>query len=239
MGGVSRRNAFSGVITKVTRDKVPRPSSRSRRAHIGSCHLITREAADELGPRAGDGGRCHREGDERDGGGAPVKPRGALVIAVMLVANACGSEEPATPDAITVFAAASLTEAFTPDRDRLRGSARDPRSGSASDLPTDSRPRSKRERPPTCSPRRARNGWMPSRKTRAWWTARTSRATSSIVITPAENPGRCAFRSVTLSPGIKLVLAAEGVPVGDYACELLNQRGDRRRGAGQRGLQRG
>ena len=42
-----------------------------------------------------------------------MKLRTVLLFAVMLVANACGPEESAAPDSITVFAAASLTEAFT------------------------------------------------------------------------------------------------------------------------------
>ena len=67
----SRRNAFPGVITKVTRDKVSALVEIQAGPHR-VVSLITREAADELDLQAGDGGRRHREGDERDGRGPPV-----------------------------------------------------------------------------------------------------------------------------------------------------------------------
>lgn len=50
--GVSRRNAFAGVITKVTRDKVSALVEIQAGPHR-VVSLITREAADELDLRAG------------------------------------------------------------------------------------------------------------------------------------------------------------------------------------------
>lgn len=51
-GGVSRRNAFAGVITKVTRDKVSTLIEIQAGPHR-IVSLITREAADELGLEPG------------------------------------------------------------------------------------------------------------------------------------------------------------------------------------------
>ena len=51
-GGVSRRNAFAGVITKVTRDKVSTLVEIQSGPHR-IVSLITREAADELGLEPG------------------------------------------------------------------------------------------------------------------------------------------------------------------------------------------
>ncbi len=51
-GGVSRRNAFAGVITKVTRDKVSTLVELQAGPHR-IVSLITREAADELGLEPG------------------------------------------------------------------------------------------------------------------------------------------------------------------------------------------
>jgi molybdopterin-binding protein len=51
-GGVSRRNAFAGVVTKVTRDKVSALVEVQAGPHR-VVSLITREAADELGLEPG------------------------------------------------------------------------------------------------------------------------------------------------------------------------------------------
>jgi molybdopterin-binding protein len=51
-GGVSRRNAFPGVITKVTRDKVSTLVEIQAGPHR-VVSVITREAADELGLKPG------------------------------------------------------------------------------------------------------------------------------------------------------------------------------------------
>jgi molybdopterin-binding protein len=51
-GGVSRRNAFPGVITKVTKDKVSTLVEIQAGPHR-IVSLITREAADELGLEPG------------------------------------------------------------------------------------------------------------------------------------------------------------------------------------------
>ena len=61
-----------------------------------------------------------------------------------------------------------------------------------------------------------------------------------VIVTPARQP-EPASQSIDdlAAPGVQLVLAAEGVPVGDYAREALDTAGIRSRGRGQRRLERG
>ncbi|MDP9340944.1 MAG: molybdate ABC transporter substrate-binding protein [Actinomycetota bacterium] len=46
-----------------------------------------------------------------------------------------------------------------------------------------------------------------------------------VVVVPASNPGHIASLSDLARPGVKLVLAAEGVPAGDYGREILANAG--------------
>jgi molybdate transport system substrate-binding protein len=46
-----------------------------------------------------------------------------------------------------------------------------------------------------------------------------------VVITPPDDPGDVASFTDVAKPGVKLVLAAEGVPVGDYARQALDDAG--------------
>jgi len=48
---------------------------------------------------------------------------------------------------------------------------------------------------------------------------------SLVIITPPDDPGSIDDIKDLANPGIKLVLAAEGVPVGDYARESLKKAG--------------
>lgn len=153
-----------------------------------------------------------------------MKLRGALVIAVMLVANACSSDEPATPDAITVFAAASLTEAFTQIaadfEDQLGTTVR------LSFGPSDGLATQIQEGAPADVFASASPKWMDAVAEDPGVVDRSDFARNLlIVITPADNPAGVHSVGDLGRPGIKLVLAAEGVPVGDYARELLSNAG--------------
>ncbi len=75
IAAVSRRNAFPGVITKVVKDRVSATVEIQAGPHRVLA-LITREAADEMGLAARDGGHRDREGDQRDGRAAAVRPCG-------------------------------------------------------------------------------------------------------------------------------------------------------------------
>lgn len=52
-----------------------------------------------------------------------------------------------------------------------------------------------------------------------------------VVITPPANPARLRSWTEVARPGVKLVLAAPGVPAGDYAREILRRTGLERRAA--------
>jgi molybdate transport system substrate-binding protein len=46
-----------------------------------------------------------------------------------------------------------------------------------------------------------------------------------VVIVPAQNPSNVSTLNDIAKPGVKLILAAQGVPVGDYAKQMLSQAG--------------
>jgi molybdate transport system substrate-binding protein len=153
-----------------------------------------------------------------------VKLRAALLVAVMLAANACGSGEPAAPDSITVFAAASLTEAFTTiaaDYEAQNGThvrlSFSPSDGLATQI---------QEGAPADVFASASPKWMDVVEEALGVTDRADFARNIlVVITPADDPAGIHSLEDLARPGIKLVLAAEGVPVGDYAREMLGNAG--------------
>jgi molybdate transport system substrate-binding protein len=153
-----------------------------------------------------------------------VKLRTALLAAVMLVANACGSEDPAAPDSITVFAAASLTEAFT----QIAAHFEDQHGitvrlsfGPSDGLATQIQEGAPADVFASASPR-----WMDAVAEDPGVTGRADFARNLlIVITPVDDPAGVHSVDDLGRPGIKLVLAAEGVPVGDYARETLTNAG--------------
>ena len=59
-----------------------------------------------------------------------------------------------------------------------------------------------------------------------------------VIITPPDNPAGIASIEDLATPGVQLVLAAEGVPVGRLLARSPRQRGHPRRRRGQRRLQR-
>jgi molybdate transport system substrate-binding protein len=153
-----------------------------------------------------------------------VKPGATVFVALALVASACGGDESATRDSITVFAAASLTEAFTQIAADFEEQGRiDVRLsfGPSDGLATQIQEGAPADVFASASPR-----WMdavaedPGVMDRADFTRNTL-----IVITPADDPASIDRVEDLGRPGIKLVLAAEGVPVGDYSRELLDNAG--------------
>ena len=135
--------------------------------------------------------------------GAPC----ALAAAVALAGGCGGGEEP-----LTVFAAASLTEAFT----TLDGDARFNFAGS-DELATQIREGAEADVYAAASPRYPRELQAEGLVERP----RLFATNTLVVVVPADNPA--GIRSVAdLSvPGVKLVIGAEGVPIGDYAREVL------------------
>lgn len=153
-----------------------------------------------------------------------MRSTATLFVALMLVASACGADEPATQDSITVFAAASLTEAFTQiaaDYEEQQGIEVRLSFGPSDGLATQIQEGAPADVFASASPR-----WMdaiaedPGVTDRADFTRNIL-----IVITPADDPAGIDRVEDLGRPGIKLVLAAEGVPVGDYSRELLANAG--------------
>jgi molybdate transport system substrate-binding protein len=153
-----------------------------------------------------------------------VKRRAGLLVAVMLAANACGSGEPAAPDSITVFAAASLTEAFTTiaaDYEDQNGIHVRLSFGPSDGLATQIQQGAPADLIASASPK-----WMDVVEEGPGVTDRADFARNIlVVITPADDPAGIHSLEDLGRPGIKLVLAAEGVPVGDYAREMLGNAG--------------
>ena len=142
-----------------------------------------------------------------------------------LVANACGSEEPAEgATSITVFAAASLTDAFTQiaaDYEEQHGTEVRLSFGPSDGLATQIQEGAPADVFASASPK-----WMDAVAEDPGVTDRADFARNLlVVIVPAGDPAGLASIDDLGKPGIKLVLAAEGVPVGDYAREMLANAG--------------
>lgn len=153
-----------------------------------------------------------------------MKLRIALLVAVILAASACGSGTPAAPDSITVFAAASLTEAFTTiaaDYDDQNGIHIRLSFGPSDGLATQIQEGAPADVFASASPK-----WMNVVEEGPGVTDRADFARNIlVVITPADDPAGIHSLEDLGKPGIKLILAAEGVPVGDYAREMLGNAG--------------
>ncbi len=154
-----------------------------------------------------------------------MRLRAALLTAVTLVAGACGSgASPSAPDTITVFAAASLTEAFTTiaaDYEAQNGTHVRLSFGPSDGLATQIQEGAPADVFASASPK-----WMDVVEEAPGVTDRADFARNIlVVITPADDPAGIHSLEDLGKPGIKLVLAAEGVPVGDYAREMLGNAG--------------
>jgi molybdate transport system substrate-binding protein len=152
----------------------------------------------------------------------------------MLAAAACSSGEPdgfpaedpaAATQPLVVFAASSLTAAFTELGARFREAHPEvevtfnfgPSDGLAAQI------RSEGTADVFAS---ASTTWMDAVQEDPGITERTDLATNElIVITPPDDPGGVASVEDLATPGVQLVLAAEGVPVGDYARDVLGNAG--------------
>lgn len=156
-----------------------------------------------------------------------------LVVLLTMVLAACSSTTTSSgsadaapePTDLTVFAASSLTTAFTQMGSDFE--AADPgvhvtfNFGSSTDLATQIGSEG------TADVFASASGTaMDTLQSAPGVTDRTNFATNRLVIiTPPDNPaGVTSVNDLTRS-GVKLVLAAEGVPVGDYAREALTSAG--------------
>jgi len=148
--------------------------------------------------------------------------RGAWLLAVALLAASCGGgndDEGAQESGgeLTVFAAASLTEVFqelAPDVTfNFAGSdelATQIREGAPADVYAAAGPRYPNEL--------AAEGFLDA--TRVFATNRL------VLVVPADNPAGIESVDDLRSEGVKLVIGAEGVPVGDYTRSVLETMGE-------------
>ena len=134
--------------------------------------------------------------------------RAACALAAVIALAGCGGGE----ERLTVFAAASLTEAFTALDDDARfnfaGSdelATQIREGAEADVYAAASPR---------YPRELRAEGLVERP-------RVFATNTLVIVVPADNPAGIRSVADLQRAGVKLVVGAEGVPVGDYAREVL------------------
>jgi molybdate transport system substrate-binding protein len=139
------------------------------------------------------------------------------VLLVVALGAGCGGED--DDDRLTVFAAASLTEVF----ERLDEDARFNFAGS-DELATQLREGAEADVYAAASPR------FPN-ELRAEGLLEAPRvfATNRLVlIVPRDNPADIASLTDLDRDGVKLVIGAEGVPIGDYTRTVLENAGQRR-----------
>lgn len=142
----------------------------------------------------------------------------AALLAVALVAGACGGDDDASGElgGLTVFAAASLTEVFqeiAPDTTfNFAGSdelATQIREGAPADVYAAASPRYPNEL--------VQDGLLEEPQIFA-----TNRL---VIVVPADNPAGVDSADDLSADGVKLVIGAEGVPVGDYTRTVLETMG--------------
>lgn len=149
----------------------------------------------------------------------------ALLASLLIVTTACGRTDPRdAPNSVTVFAAASLTEAFTQIADEygeVHGVEVRLSFGPSDGLATQIQ-----EGAPADVFASASLKWMDAVAEDPGVTDRADFARNVlVVIVPARDPAGIVTVDDLGEPGIKLILAAEGVPVGDYAREMLANAG--------------
>jgi molybdate transport system substrate-binding protein len=149
----------------------------------------------------------------------------ALLASLLIVGTACGGNDPGdATDSVTVFAAASLTEAFTQIADEfeeVHGVEVRLSFGSSDGLATQIQEGAPADVFASASPT-----WMDAVAEDPGVTDRGDFARNVlVVIVPAGDPAGIVAVDGLGERGIKLVLAAEGVPVGDYAREMVANAG--------------
>jgi len=164
-----------------------------------------------------------------------VRPSILVLGALMLMGAACSSDDSSGSAAtgstgieaqLTVFAASSLTavlqEAIGPDFEAQHDGLTITFNFGASDSLA-----GQIQSEGTADVFASASGtWMGAVQDDPGVTDRSDFATNRLVIiTPPDNPADIASIEDLATPGIQLVLAAEGVPVGDYAREALDNAG--------------
>jgi molybdate transport system substrate-binding protein len=155
--------------------------------------------------------------------------RGPLLVAALLLALAAGCSARAGGGRLTVLAAASLTESFSEIGQRFE--ADHPGVTVAFSFgPSDGLAAQINEGAPADVFASASPRWMDAVEEGVGVEYRAEFARNRLVIvTPAANPAGVRSIEDLARPGLRLVLAAEDVPVGTYAREALDKAGVLRR----------
>jgi len=157
------------------------------------------------------------------------KAIGVVSLALLLMTAACSNNSSTSSagstSTINVFAAASLTDAFTKIGDDYQAANAGTKVifnfGSSTDLATSIGSEGTADVFASAS-----GAAMDTVQSAPGVSDRQNFATNSLVIiTPPDNPANIQSIKDLGNPGVKLVLAADSVPVGDYAREALKNAG--------------
>jgi molybdate transport system substrate-binding protein len=156
--------------------------------------------------------------------------RGAVLVVLVWLVAACSTSSSSTsagtpPTQLTIFAASSLTKAFTQIGQDFHTVFPDVvvtfNFGSSTDLASQIQSEGTADVFASAS-----DTAMDTVQSDPGVSDRTTFATNRLVIiTPPDDPAGIGSIEDLTKPGVKLVLGAEGVPVGDYAREVLKDAG--------------
>ena len=151
----------------------------------------------------------------------------APLVAIFLVLAGCssGGSSTQTSQTLTVFAASSLSKAFTQIGTDFE--AANPGVKVTFNFGASSELASQIDSERTADVFASASGtWMDDVSKKVGVSGRVNFATNQlIIITPPSNPAGVTSIQDLAKPGVKLVLAAKGVPVGDYAVQALTAAG--------------
>ena len=148
------------------------------------------------------------------------------LLAVLLLAGCSSGSSDDDETELTVFAASSLTAAFTERIGPAFEAGRDGVTVTFNFAASDTLAEQIQSEGTADVFASASATWMDAVQDDPGVTGRVDFATNRLVIvTPADNPAGIASIEDLADDGVQLVLAAEGVPVGDYAREALDKAG--------------
>jgi molybdate transport system substrate-binding protein len=151
--------------------------------------------------------------------------RVTALLLLPLLLSACASSGAKHQRALTVLGAASLTEAFQAIGRQFEG-AHGGVSVRFSFGPSDGLAQQIRQGAPADVFASASESWMNEVAKDPGVAGRADFARNRLtVVVPASNPARIGALADLARPGVKLVLAARGVPAGDYGREILANAG--------------
>ena len=211
---LSARNRFRGIVREVKMDGLLAQVELETTEPARVVAVITREAAEELGsPRdrtRPPWSRRPRCSSTRETASSRARRRRAR--------RGCGGATGGgdSNDHATVFAAASLPRSSRRSTLTRR---------TTSQAPTISRRRSRRGRRRTSSLRRAPSTPTALRGTGSWTSRRSSPPTSSSSSSPRTTRPTSSPSTTCATRDVKLVIGAEGVPIGDYTRTVLENMG--------------